>query len=70
MSREANPTIRGNAGNLDIWTAGYRWYPIMSPRAGLAWTQEYSRITNAGAAPLSGQDDIRNSYLMGFDFDF
>jgi hypothetical protein len=70
MSQEANPTIRGNAGNLDTWTVGYRWYPIMSPRAGLAWTQEYSRIINAGAAPLSGKDDIRDSLLMGFDFDF
>jgi hypothetical protein len=70
MAQQANPKIRGNAGNLDTWTAGYRWYPIMSPRAGLAWVQEYSRIDNAGAAPLSGKDDIRNSFLMGFDFDF
>jgi hypothetical protein len=70
MSREANPAIRSNAGNLDTWTAGYRWYPIMSPRAGLAWTQEYSRITNEGTAPLSGKDDTHSSFLMGFDFDF
>lgn len=70
MSREANPNIRSNSGNFDTWTAGYRWYPIMSPRAGFAWTQEYSRITNAGSAPLSGKDDVRNSFLMGFDFDF
>ena len=70
MSRQANPGIRSDAGNLDTWTAGYRWYPIMSPRAGLAWTQEYSRIVNSGAAPLSGKDEIHNSYLMGFDFDF
>jgi hypothetical protein len=70
VSREANPSIRSDAGNFDTWTAGYRWYPIMSPRAGLAWTQEYSRIINAGAAPLSGKADIHNSYLMGFDFDF
>lgn len=70
MSRQANPSIRANAGNLDTWTVGYRWYPIMNPRAGLAWTQEYSRIVNAGTAPLSGKDDINNSYLMGFDFDF
>ena len=40
MSRQANPTIRGNSGNLDTWTIGYRWYPIMNPRAGLAWVQE------------------------------
>jgi hypothetical protein len=70
MSREANPGIRSNAGNLDTWTLGYRWYPIMSPRAGLAWTQEYSRILNAGTAPLSGKDDAHDSFLMGFDFDF
>jgi len=70
MSRQANPAIRSDAGNLDSWTVGYRWYPIMSPRAGFAWMQEYSRITNTGAAPLSGKDDVRNSYLMGFDFDF
>ena len=70
MSRQANPAIPITAGNLDTWTVGYRWYPIMSPRAGFAWTQEYSRVNNPGAAPLSGKDDIRNSYLMGFDFDF
>jgi hypothetical protein len=70
MSQEANPGIRGNLGNLDTWTVGYRWYPIMSPRAGFAWTQEYSRINQAGAAPLSGKDDIRDSVLFGFDLDF
>lgn len=70
MTRQANPTIPANTGNLDTWTVGYRWYPIMSPRAGLAWLQEYSRLTNAGAAPLTGKDDVHSSYLMGFDFDF
>jgi hypothetical protein len=42
----------------------------MSPRAGFAWVQEYSRVTNAGTAPLSGKDEVGNSFLMGFDFDF
>lgn len=70
ISRQANPGIRSDLGNLDTWTVGYRWYPIMSPRAGLAWTQEYSRINNVGAAPVSGEDVTHNSYLMGFDFDF
>jgi len=70
MSRQADPSIRSNSGNLDTWTVGYRWYPIMNPRAGLAWVQEFSRIVNAGTAPLSRKDDISNSYLMGFDFDF
>lgn len=70
MAQQANPTIRSNSGNLDTWTVGYRWYPIMSPRAGFAWVQEYSRAVNAGAAPLSGKDDIHDSLLVGFDFDF
>lgn len=70
MSRQANPGILANAGNLDTWTVGYRWYPIMSPRAGLAWSQEYSRILNAGATTVPAKDAIHNSYLMGFDFDF
>jgi hypothetical protein len=70
MTRQANPGLPKRLGNLDSWTVGYRWYPIMNPRAGLAWVQEYSRLTNAIAAPLSGKDAVQNSYLMGFDFDF
>lgn len=70
MAQQANPQFRSDAGNLDTWTLGYRWYPIMNPRAGLAWVQEYSRILNAGAAPITGRNDINNSLLMGFDFDF
>ena len=70
MSQEANPGIPRDRGNLDNWALGYRWYPIMNPRAGLAWIQEYSRTLNAGAAPISGKDEINNSLLMGFDFDF
>jgi len=70
MSRQANPTLRSDLGNLDTWTVGYRWYPIMNPRAGFAWVQEYSRILNAGQAPISGRNAANNSLLMGFDFDF
>ena len=70
MSRASKSGHSQQRRKSGAWTVGYRWYPIMSPRAGLAWTQEYSRIINAGAAPSSGKDEIRNSYLMGFDFDF
>lgn len=70
MSRQANPSIKGDLGNIDAWTLGYRWYPFMSTRAGLAWMQEYSRARSVGTAPLSGRDSINNSYLMGFDVDF
>lgn len=70
MSRQANPSIRSDFGDLDVWTAGYRWYPFMSSRAGLAWVQEYSRQRSRGTAPLTGRDVTSSSFLMGFDFDF
>jgi hypothetical protein len=70
MSRAANPSLRKNLGDVRVWTVGYRWYPIMSPRAGLAWYQEYSRNLTTGTAPLTGRDDTSSSYVMGFDFDF
>jgi hypothetical protein len=70
MSRQANPSIRHDLGNLDVWTVGYRWYPFMSTLAGLAWVQEYSRARAVGTAPLSGRNDTTSSYLMGFDFAF
>jgi hypothetical protein len=70
MSRQANPAIRKDLGDVRVWTVGYRWYPIMSSRAGLAWHQEYAIGRTVGTAPLTGRDDVTNSFLMGFDFDF
>jgi hypothetical protein len=70
MSRQAKPNIRSDLGDLDIWTVGYRWYPFMSSRAGLAWVQEYSRQRSVGTAPLTGRDVTSSSFLMGFDFAF
>jgi hypothetical protein len=70
MSRQANPLTPKNLGNVNVWTVGYRWYPIMSSRAGLAWHQEYARARTVGTSPLTGRDDVTSSFLMGFDFDF
>ena len=70
MSRQANPATRKDLGDVKVWTAGYRWYPIMSSRAGLAWHQEYSLARSAAAAPLTGRDEVSSSFFMGFDFDF
>ncbi|MBA3914168.1 MAG: hypothetical protein H0X25_10055 [Acidobacteriales bacterium] len=70
MSRQANPARAADYGDQDIWTVGYRWYPFMSSRAGLAWLQEYSRSSSTGTAPLTGKAQYGDSYLMGFDFDF
>ena len=70
MTRQANPDIAKELGNLDAWTVGYRWYPFMSSRAGLAWVQEYSHLLTQEAAPVFGTNEHKSSYLMGFDFDF
>lgn len=70
MSRQANPLTRKDLGDLKVWTAGYRWYPFMSSRAGLAWHQEYAIARSVGMAPLTGRDEVSSSFLMGFDFDF
>jgi hypothetical protein len=70
MSRQANPTTRNDFGNVRVGVVGYRWYPIMSSRAGLAWHQEFAIAHTVGTAPLTGRDDTTSSLLMGFDFDF
>ncbi len=70
MSRQANPLTRKDLGDIRVWTVGYRWYPFMSSRAGLAWHQEYSLAHTVGTAPLTGRDDVTSSLLIGFDFDF
>ena len=74
----ANGGLPGDTGNLDALTFGYRWYPIMFSRAGLAWHQEYSIVRSRGAnnaagalsSSFNGRDVLSSSYLMGFDFDF
>lgn len=69
MSQQANAGIPGNQGNIDALTFGYRWYPIMFSRAGLAWHQEYSINRTRGVGGL-GEDVLSSSFMMGFDFDF
>jgi hypothetical protein len=68
-------------GNVTAYSVGYRWYPIMFSRAGLAWHNEYSRVRSNGFLPLSGNGaglqvfNVANpvwssSIMAGFDFDF
>ena len=70
MSRQANPGMPSDLGNVKTFTLAYRWYPIMFSRAGLAWHQEYARATFTGTAPISGLDQTFSSFFSGFDFDF
>lgn len=88
MSRQALTTdpvtgapIPGNLGQIDAYSFGYRWYPIMFSRAGLAFHNEYSVVKSIGRVPLSasgvGFPPLNpaagvwsSSLFMGFDFDF
>jgi hypothetical protein len=69
MSQQANPTSASNFGDINMYTIGYRYYPIMTSRAGFAWHNEYSWTRQRGTAP-DGTDLTSSSLLAGFDFDF
>ena len=69
MSRQANPTLLSDQGNLDSFTVGARWYPIMFSRAGLAIAPEYSRATHGKTSPTF-QNQTDSSVYIGFDFDY
>jgi hypothetical protein len=69
MSQQADPANPSNLGNIDNYVFGYRYYPIMTSRAGFAWHNEYSWIRGRGLAP-DGSDLSSNSLMLGFDFDF
>jgi hypothetical protein len=71
MSQQATPgAVRADLGDTDNWLVGYRWYPIMFSRAGLAFHNEYSRLRVRGTSPVTGSDLVTSSVLVGFDFDF
>jgi len=61
--------MASNLGNIDMYTFGYRYYPIMTSRAGFAWHNEYSWVRQQGTAP-DGSALTNSSLLLGFDFDF
>jgi hypothetical protein len=70
----------GSNGNITAFSFGYRWYPIMFSRAGVALDAEYSRVRTIGQEPLSGDGDgtvgvpnaavWSSSIYFGIDFDF
>jgi len=81
MSQQALDSNPGDQSNIDAYSIGYRWYPIMFSRAGLAFHNEYSITKSIGIVPLSGNGVglpplaangkvWSGSLLIGFDFDF
>ncbi len=70
MSQQALATTAHLAGDVDAYTFGYRWYPIMNSRAGFAWHNEYSWVRRRNAEPTTAVDLRSSSLMAGFDFDF
>jgi hypothetical protein len=81
MAQQALSSNPSDFGNIDAYSVGYRWYPFMYSRVGLAWHNEYSITKTHGMVPLSGggigappqtpsTPVWSQSVMMGFDFAF
>lgn len=82
MSKQGDPAIPKTQGNTDAFTIGYRYYPIMFSRAGLAWHTELSFGKAIGVTPMNGIGNPvdppplpgtvihTTSVLTALDFDF
>ena len=81
MSQQALSSTPSDLGDINAFTFGYRWYPIMYSRAGLALVGELSFTKTIGTVPLSGDgvgiDPLTpgtavhsTSLLLALDFDF
>ncbi len=70
MSQQSSAALPSNLGNIDMYTVGFRYYPIMTPRAGFAFHNEYSWFRQRGTSPVTGTDLTSSSLLLGWDFDF
>src|SRR3989449_3708624 len=69
MSQQGLNSNPSDLGNVDVFTIGYRYYPFMHSRAGLAWHQEFATMRSKLTSD-TGQDQRTSSYFMGFDFAF
>jgi hypothetical protein len=70
MSQQADPATPADLGNLDAYSAGVRWYPIMFARAGLSWHTEISAVRTQGSVFAAADRVWTSSVFTGFDFDF
>ena len=70
VSQQALPSVASTTGNTDAFVAGFRYYPIMNSRAGLAYHVEYANVRTSGLSPVTGRDVRSSSVMLGFDFAF
>jgi hypothetical protein len=69
MSQQSTPGTPSNLGNITTYTAGFRYNPFMTSRAGFAYHAEYNWWHQDGTAP-DGTNLTSSEVLLGFDFDF
>ncbi len=81
MSKQGDPAIPKTQGNADAIALGFRAYPFMFSRAGMAIHGEFAMTKTIGTVPLSGDgsgvDPVTpgtsvwsRSVMLGFDFAF
>jgi hypothetical protein len=69
MSSQPLSDLPSDLGNVDVFTAAYRFYPFINSRAGFAWHIEFSTLKSTKTSD-SGADQRSNSFFTGFDFAF
>jgi len=70
MSKQSDPATPKTLGNVDAFAVGFRAYPFMFSRDGMALHGEFAMTKTAGVAPLSGDAVWGRSVLLAFDFAF
>jgi hypothetical protein len=70
MSQQAIPGTPSDLGNIQAYSGGVRWYPIMFSRAGLSWHTEISAVGTQGAGFPATAKVWTTSLFSGLDFDF
>lgn len=81
MSKQGDPAIPKTLGDADAFAVGFRYYPFMFSRDGMALHGEFAMTRTTGLAPLSGDGSgvdptdpatkvWSRSLLLAFDFAF
>jgi hypothetical protein len=70
MSQQSTPGAPSNLGNISTYTAGFRYNPFMTSRAGWAYHAEYNWWHQDGTSPVSATNLTSSEVLLGIDFDF
>jgi len=81
MSKQGDPAIPKTQGNADAIALGFRAYPFMFSRDGMAIHGEFAMTKTIGTVPLSGDGSgvdpatpttavWSRSLLLAFDFAF